>query len=999
MPSTRLLQQSLIGGEVSPLMLGRPDDARYRGGAAKCLNFIVKPQGSARTRPGTGHIGAAHDSTQRVRLIPFKFSASQELMLAFSNATVDARSIGNVRFYTNRATLLYTQPRLYVVSSTISTTTAGAYTNGVDLAGNKVLMATNHGLTVGDPVAFTFGGAGSLSTSPAGLFASNAVVYAIVIDADELAFATTVANALADVRIDLTATAGGAGDRRVHFAYQPGDLVHSTVAVGGADLNAYCMSRPYLVHADDHPPTNVDFWYRQPGTFLDGVTFDTGTDRVLWTAHGQVAGVPVSFSGTTAPFGITFGTTYYVLNPTANDFQISATPFGPVIDIGVGAVAVSVLAGGIYEVPHGYANADLFDLTYDQSGDVLSIAHPSYFPAELRRLGATTWVTTVVTTGSSLGAPTGLNASPTIGATSKIQAITVATPAVFTTYTDHGLLNGDELYIDGVLGITGVPDGFYVVDTRSTNTFTLKDVPTGHPVGTSGGPYTADSGRLRITSLSSDTVNDYVVTTIAPDGTESVASGPTTTINNLFVSGAKNTLTWNAVAGALRYNVYRKIHGKFAFIGQSVETTFIDDGIDPDEGFSPPVQDTTLTKPAAVGHFEQRRGWALNQTVWLTKSGTESDLGSSLPVLDSDRIRFEFTSRQRASTRHIVPLAQLMLLTDIGEYRVSAINTDALTPGSVMVRPQSYVGANNVQPVIVNGTAVFAAARGGHLRELGFDQERQSYLTGDLSLRATHLFDGLTIVDLAFQKSPHPIVWAVSSDGRLLGITYVPEEQVGAVHQHRTDGFVESVGVVAEGNEDTVYLVVRRTVNGATVRHIEAMGAQGFTTLAAAFQVDDGATYVGVATTTIGGLLHLAGRTVAVLADGLVQSQKVVSATGTVALDVAASTVHVGLPMVTPQIDTLPIAMQIEAMGQSRQKNVNKVSVRCVDSGRFSVAQIGKDAVSSDPRNERAGTVVSRLVEVVASPAWSDDGQVSITVPEPVPVEITAFVLEVPIGG
>ena len=78
-------------------------------------------------------------------------------------------------------------------------------------------------------------------------------------------------------------------------------------------------------------------------------------------------------------------------------------------------------------------------------------------------------------------------------------------------------------------------------------------------------------------------------------------------------------------------------------------------------------------------------------------------------------------------------------------------------------------------------------------------------MTGDLLLRAPHLFDGYEIVDMAYSKAPQPIVWFVSDSGRLFGLTYVPEQQVGAWHWHGTDGIFESCAVVAEGSEDFLY--------------------------------------------------------------------------------------------------------------------------------------------------------------------------------------------------
>lgn len=53
---------------------------------------------------------------------------------------------------------------------------------------------------------------------------------------------------------------------------------------------------------------------------------------VAWNAHGLVAGTPVTFGTTGAlPTGLTAGTVYYVVNPTANAFSVAATAGGAAI--------------------------------------------------------------------------------------------------------------------------------------------------------------------------------------------------------------------------------------------------------------------------------------------------------------------------------------------------------------------------------------------------------------------------------------------------------------------------------------------------------------------------------------------------------------------------------------------------------------------------------------------------------------------------------------------
>jgi len=373
-------------------------------------------------------------------------------------------------------------------------------------------------------------------------------------------------------------------------------------------------------------------------------------------------------------------------------------------------------------------------------------------------------------------------------------------------------------------------------------------------------PVSAPTGLTLTESLSHSGYNyTYVVTSVASDEvSESVASTSATIDGDFGKSGYYVTIQWTAVSGASRYRVYKLQGGLYGFIGETTTTSIIDDNIAPDMGITPPVYDTLFNSannyPGAVSYFEQRRIFAGTnnspQTMWMTRSGTESDMSYSIPTEDTDRIKFRVAAREANTIRHVVPLTQLLALTSAAEWRISPVNSDIITPTTISVRPQSYIGASNVQPSIVNNTVIYCAARGGHVRELGYSWQASGFVTGDLSLRAPHLFDTYNIVDMCYSKSPHPLLWFVSDNGRLLGLTYVPEQQVNAWHWHDTDGDFESCTAVAEGNEDSLYVIVNRTIGGVTKRYVERFATREITDIEDCFFVDSGLTYDGTNTTS-----------------------------------------------------------------------------------------------------------------------------------------------------
>ena len=834
MPVTRTFARAFSGGEISPEMFGRIDDAKYQQGAAKMLNFIAKPQGPAENRPGFFFVKEVKDSTKQTRLIPFRFNVSQTMVIEIGQEYF--------RFHTQGATLQYAD-----------------------------------------------GSAWSSSTS-----------------------------------------------------YSIGDIAKYN------NVNYYAKT----AHSNSTPPNSTN-WYALP------------TDMT-------------------------------------------------------------------YEIPSPYLEAELFDIKFVQSSDVMTLVHSNHEPAELRRYGASNWQFFNIDFTAAISAPTGLSVSA------------------------------------------------YMPSSASNNSDTNED-------------------------------HTYAVTAIASDGVrESAASGTVSVSNNIFVTGAKNTITWNDVVGASRYRVYKEQGGLFGFIGEkdhdssSNPSTYsiVDNNIAPDFAITPPRYETifsgTNNFPNAVSYFEQRRVFAGTnnepQTIFMTRSGTESDMSFKLPIRDDDRIQFRVAAREANRIKHIVPLTQLLFMTEAAEWRVTSVNSDAITPTSIAVKPQSYVGANNTQPVVVNNSMVYIASRGGHARELGYNWQSNGFITGDLSIRAAHLFDGFDITDMTLAKAPTPIVWMISTSGKLVGLTYVPEQQVGAWHQHDTDGTFESVTTVAEGSVDAAYCVIKRTIGGATKRYIERMGTRDYTLQRDSFFVDSGLTYNGtntntartvtitssgnftkgssvtlefpssipvfnfggnglttdlndaivivdgtetyrcditaiadnhtatvkldrdlpsslqntaitsyeIAEKTLSGLSHLIGKTVNILADGAVHPTKVVDSNGSITLNRASSVTHVGLPYVC-DLQTLPLALQTEAFGQGRVKNLNHAWLRVFESSGIFVGPTSEKLVEAKQRTtEPFGSppnLKTEDIKIMLTPSWQDYGQIFIRQTDPLPLTVVGVTLEVSVGG
>ena len=217
-----------------------------------------------------------------------------------------------------------------------------------------------------------------------------------------------------------------------------------------------------------------------------------------------------------------------------------------------------------------------------------------------------------------------------------------------------------------------------------------------------------------------------------------------------------------------------------------------------------------------------------------------------------------------------------------------------------------------------------------------FDLNTDSYQAPDMTLLAEHITES-GIKEMSLQQEPDNVVWCVLENGKFVGMTYRREENVVAWHEHLLGGafgsdafgHAESVATIpGDLNEDDTYLVVKRTIGGATKRFIEYFKTFDFgEDVEDAFFVDSGATYSGSAATNITGLDHLEGQTVSILANGAVHPDKVVSS-GAVTLDFSVTKAHIGLNF-TSTLQTMRIdAGGTEGTAQGKTKRIHEVVLR-----------------------------------------------------------------------
>ena len=503
----------------------------------------------------------------------------------------------------------------------------------------------------------------------------------------------------------------------------------------------------------------------------------------------------------------------------------------------------------------------------------------------------------------------------------------------------------------------------------------------------------------------------YAVTSLTQGGEESLPSPPTAVLSfDLSVAGNTIDITWTAEPAAERYNVYEIVNGVPGLIGQAIGTSFVDDNIEPDFSSAYPQADDTLDGadyyPGAVSYFEQRKvfGGSNNEPIsfYMTQTGTEANLTRRVPPDSADRVVGRLVSREVNEIRHFVPLTDLLVFTSGSEWVLSSADGNAVSATTLLSRAQSYHGSAHVRPVVTGNSVIYLQAAGRRTMAIAYSDDQRAYVSRDVSILAPHLVDEYTIVDMDYETAPDQIVWAVRSDGTLLGLTYVPDQEVVAWHRHTTNGKFTSVAVVTEGTRYVAYFGVQRTINGQQMQSLEFMEDRAFTDLEDWFGVDAGATYDGAEAKVITGLWHLEGEEVEILADGAVVPPQTV-ANGSITLTHGAQKVHVGLAY-RPMLIPLPLTYErAEAGGYGRLKNVVSVHLRV---NKSSGVAAGKDEntlrIHPQRTTEPYGSppaMLSEEIEIQLDGNWSADGLWAVSNEGPLPLTLISATAEVSFGG
>jgi hypothetical protein len=537
------------------------------------------------------------------------------------------------------------------------------------------------------------------------------------------------------------------------------------------------------------------------------------------------------------------GKTVIVDSPVGNTFGLLDLDGNPIDTTFYNAYVSGGTAARVYTLSSPYASSDLALIRYVQSADVLTLTHTSYPIYNLNRFANTNWSLTTISVGSSMTAPAApiltqstagsvifgyvITAVDSAGQESIASSRTlISSVDISTTYgtilIEWSAVAGAKYYrvyktspsittipIDADYGWIGDTFGLGLIDDNITPDFTISPPRTARPFA--NGSFQSITVLTNGTGYSQGTVGYTINTT----------TGSGAVLEPIIRYAAGNT----GVTG-----VVIKDPGHDYLSTDTI--TITDSGSGSGATVSFTVSSSSGNNPGSVAYFQQRRVYAgsINnpETLWMSQPGNFNNFNSSNPVKDDDAIIVSLASKQVNNIKYMVGMpGGLIVLTGSSAWQISGGQANqAVTPASIVATPQAYTGCADLPPIVINYDILFVQARGNVVRDLSYNFYVNIYTGIDISLLSNHLLIGYQLREWAYCEEPFKVVWAVRSDGELLSMTYLKEQEVYGWAHHHTAGLFKSVASVQEGTENVLYCVVERYIEGKFVKYVERMASR-----------------------------------------------------------------------------------------------------------------------------------------------------------------------------
>lgn len=416
--------------------------------------------------------------------------------------------------------------------------------------------------------------------------------------------------------------------------------------------------------------------------------------------------------------------------------------------------------------------------------------------------------------------------------------------------------------------------------------------------------------------------------------------------------------------------------------------------------------------PKTIAFFQDRLCFGGSKAqpymLWMSRTGDYGNFSvekASGTVTDDSAIAVGLISRKQYQIKHLFASTDLIILTVGNEWIISG--GDVVTPSNINAKMQTTRGCNDVEPIAVGGRIVFIQGRGSTVRDMGYSYETDSYGGNDLTLLAKHIIHGVKIIDSAYKQEPDSILYMVRSDGTMACLTYIYDQKVYAWSTIETEGEIEAVTVIQEGDEDSVYVVVKRNIGGAVVRNIECFNNNNNTCKDPdCYIMLDCATQITLdksEATSVFNAPSLAGATINVLADDRFFENINVKSNGDFELPADATNVVAGLPYkMVIELPNVEIKTSDGTM-QGRKKQISGCTLRLSNTlgGMIGNDENLLDMIQYDENSDTYKLSLYSGDKEITMPVggFNLEGRVTIVSDEPFPFNLLMAVREVSFGG
>ena len=573
---------------------------------------------------------------------------------------------------------------------------------------------------------------------------------------------------------------------------------------------------------------------------------------VTSAAHGYANGdwVKLSVAGMTQLDNRTFE----VSAVTANTFRLTDVLTGVQLNTTTYGAFTSGEVARIYTITTTYDAADLSELRAHQSRSVIYLTHPDYKVRKLTRLDHASWTLALAVFTSTLSRPgtptvdagagaagvgfqvTAVNAVgeeslpsdygfdttavdyTTTAGQAKVSWTKVTGALYYRVYRTLVLPTGTDCSRAMQLGFVGIAYGNQFIDRNIIPDFTITPPVHQNPFADGAIEF------IEVTAPGAGYTNASAVTITTGTGSGFVGYA--------VVDVAAGTLLAIAIVNA----------GSGYIAGDTVNVS-----VGAGATFSKTLSDASGNDPAVSSMFQQRKVYAASDndplTIWASKPGEPEIMDVSIIIQEDDSYEFELDSEEVAPIRHLLATRSgLVIISQAGIWQLTGGSGVAVTPTNALADPQSYTGCSPLPPLPIDTDILYVEGKGSVVRLLAYNDYTKVFAGQDLSILSNHLVKpSKPLTHWTFASDPFKIVHAVRSDGIMINLTLVKEQNVFGWTTQQTRGLYTDVLSIQEDRTDVVYTMVKRYVNGRWTKFIEQFVRREFDHVEDAWCVDCGA--------------------------------------------------------------------------------------------------------------------------------------------------------------